>query len=441
MKRNFCNKWKISLFLSLMAALVLFSVSCLQVQEKPVSTREQVTTLSSAAQETISNTSFAADSSSETSAGKNSGSNLDKIKLLEKQFVVKDAFTGLTFKNPLDLQNAGDGSGRIFVVEQSGRIFIIANETDKKASQFLDLSGRIDDSGNEEGLLGLAFHPDFKNNGWFFVNYTGSNSTVISRFTVNPQDSDIADPGSEEIILTFSQPFSNHNGGKLAFNPKDGYLYIGTGDGGGAGDPQGNGQNLKTLLGKILRIDIDKKDPGLNYSIPPDNPFKGNSESFREEIYAYGLRNPWRFSFDSATNLLWAADVGQNKIEEIDIIQKGKNYGWNIMEGSYCYNPPSGCNAQGLELPLYEYQHPLGESITGGYVYNGEALPVLKGMYIYGDFVTGYIWALAYNESQDIQNFTLSKTDLNISSFGVDEKQELYLTAFDGKIYQLGMPQ
>ena len=441
MKRNFCNEWKIFLFLSLMTALVLFSVSCLQVQEKPVNTREQVSTLTSAAEESISTTSFVADNASETSAVNNSGLNLEKIKLLENQFTVKDAFSGLTFKNPLDLQNAGDGTDRIFVVEQSGRIFIITKGNDKKAKQFLDISGRVDDSGNEEGLLGLAFHPDFKNNGWFFLNYTASNSTVISRFTANSQDPDIADPGSEEILLTFSQPFSNHNGGKLAFNPEDGYLYIGTGDGGGAGDPQGNGQNLKTLLGKILRIDIDKKDSGLNYSIPPDNPFKGNAEGSREEIFAYGLRNPWRFSFDSATNLLWTADVGQNKIEEIDIIQKGKNYGWNIMEGSYCYNPPEGCNAQGLEIPLYEYQHRLGESITGGYVYHGEALPVLKDMYVYADFITGYIWALAYTERQNIQNFTLSKTDLNISSFGVDEKQELYFTAFDGKIYQLGMPQ
>jgi glucose/arabinose dehydrogenase len=272
------------------------------------------------------------------------------------------------------------------------------------------------------------------------VNYTTGSSTIVSRFLVSSDDPDKADPNSEELIITFQQPYANHNGGKLAFGPADGYLYISAGDGGGAGDPNKNGQNLATLLGKILRIGIDNKESGLNYSIPTDNPYKGNSKGYREEIYAYGLRNPWRFSFDTATGELWAADVGQDKIEEIDIIQKGKNYGWNIMEGSYCYDPPKGCNPEGLELPVYEYEHPLGESITGGYVYHGKALELLQGVYIYADFVTGYIWGLVYTDGQVAGNFTLAKTDINISSFGTDEDQELYFTGFDGKIYNLTLP-
>ncbi|MBM3714104.1 MAG: PQQ-dependent sugar dehydrogenase, partial [Actinobacteria bacterium] len=313
----------------------------------------------------------------------------------------------------------------------------IDNQNAVNPGLFLDISNQIDDISNEKGLLGIAFHPDFKDNGKFFVNYTTKNNTVVSSFTISKDNPDIADSKSEEIIITFKQPYSNHNGGKLVFGPEDGYLYIGTGDGGGMGDPDKNAQNLKTLLGKILRIDVDSKDKGLNYSIPPDNPFKGSAQGYCEEIFAYGLRNPWRFSFDPVTNKLWVADVGQDKVEEIDIVQKGKNYGWNIMEGSYCYKPPSGCNPEGLELPVYEYQHPLGESIIGGYVYHGKAIPELEGVYIYADFITGYIWGLAYFEGQAPQNFTLTKTDLNISSFGLNQNQELYLTAFDGKIYRL----
>ena len=325
----------------------------------------------------------------------------------------------------------------MFIVEQAGRIFVFDQKNAIEADLFLDISNRVNDNSNEKGLLGFAFHPDFKENGQFFVNYTTKNSTVVSRFTISKTNPNTADPDSEEIIITFNQPYANHNGGKLAFGPDDRYLYIAAGDGGGAGDPLKNGQNLNTILGKILRIDVDSHETGLNYSIPSDNPFKGNKEGYREEIYAYGLRNPWRFSFDTVTGKLWAADVGQNKVEEIDIIEKGKNYGWNIMEGSYCYDPPTGCNPEGLELPVYEYQHPLGESVTGGYVYHGNALGLLQNVYIYADFVTGYIWGLVYMEGQEVINLTLAKTDLNISSFGIDEDQELYFTAFDGKIYRL----
>lgn len=356
---------------------------------------------------------------------------------IENRFMIQDAFPGRSFDRPLDLQHAGDGSGRLFVVEQGGRIYVIGNSSAADTRLFLDISDRIDDSGNEMGLLGLAFHPAFEDNGSFFVNYTDRNNTVISRFTVNPDNPDSADPASEEVLLTFSQPYSNHNGGQLAFGPDDGYLYIATGDGGSGGDPHGNAQNRETLLGKILRIDVDNQDPGLNYAIPLENPFTGNTESYRQEIYAYGLRNPWRFSFDPLTNRLWAADVGQDRIEEIDLIEKGGNYGWNIMEGSLCIKPPAGCDPTGLELPVYEYKHPLGDSITGGYVYRGEELPMLQGAYVYADFVSGLIWGLWYEEGEGNRNFTLAETGLNISSFGIDEDYELYLTTFDGKIYRL----
>jgi glucose/arabinose dehydrogenase len=418
----------------------LFLASCSRIQEKPVIATGLSSEETSANQES---TDASTNKTSVTGSGetiKSTGLDLKKLQGLENSFTVTNAFPNISLKRPLEFQNAGDGSGRIFIVEQGGKIFIVDNQNDSKAELFLDISDRVDDSANEKGLLGLAFHPDFKVNGQFFVNYTTGNSTVVSRFTIAKDDPNTSDSGSEEIIITFKQPYANHNGGKLAFGPDDGYLYVSVGDGGGAGDPQKNGQNLKTILGKILRIDVDSKDSGLSYSIPSDNPFKGNKEGYREEIYAYGLRNPWRFSFDSVTGKLWAADVGQDKIEEIDIIQKGKNYGWNIMEGSYCYEPPSGCNPEGLEFPIYEYQHSLGESITGGYVYHGKTLSLLQDVYIYADFITGYIWGLAYIEGQGVWNFTLAKTDLNISSFGIDKDQELYFTAFDGKIYKLAVP-
>lgn len=376
------------------------------------------------------------DSQKEETA-KSTGLNLTEPQKIENQFTVTDAFPGILFDRPLDLQHAGDGSGRLFVVEQGGSIYVINNSSNPKAELFLDISDRVDDSSNEMGLLGLAFHPAFKTNGQFFVNYTTSDSTVVSRFVVDSENPVIADKTSEEVLLTFPQPYSNHNGGQIAFGPDDSYLYIATGDGGSGGDPHGNAQNRKTLLGKILRIDVDEKDSGLNYAIPTDNPFAGNKEGYREEIYAYGLRNPWRFSFDQPTNRLWAADVGQDRVEEIDIIEKGKNYGWNIMEGSLCFKPPTGCDQTGLELPVYEYQHPLGESIIGGYVYRGNNLSVLQGIYVYSDYVTGIIWGLLYDEGKETQNFTLAKTDLNITSFGIDEDDELYFTAFDGKIYRL----
>lgn len=352
-------------------------------------------------------------------------------------YQVEPAFPNLSFSRPLYLDHAGDGSDRLFVVEQSGTIQVFENDASTSdQSVFLDIRGRVDDSGNEEGLLGLAFHPDYANNGFFYVNYTADNQTIISRFEVSGSNPDQADSGSETVILTYNQPFSNHNGGHLAFGP-DGYLYIASGDGGSAGDPDENAQNRKTLLGNILRIDVDGAENGNNYAIPPDNPFTGNSEGFREEIYAYGLRNPWRFSFDSENGDLLAGDVGQGTLEEIDIIESGGNYGWDIMEGTQCFEPSSGCDQSGLTLPVWEYGRDEGISVTGGYVYRGPGLNDLTGQYIYGDFGTGRIWALEFSDPENPSNTELIDSELNISSFGTDADNELYICSFDGQIYRL----
>jgi len=355
------------------------------------------------------------------------------------QIELQQAFPALSFTRPVDLQHPGDGTNRLFVVEQRGVISVFENDPAAASkTTFLDIQERVDDSSNEEGLLGLAFHPDYENNGYFYVNYTatGPDRTLISRFKVSANNPNAAEPDSEVVIITIPKPFSNHNAGQLAFGPNDGYLYITTGDGGSGGDPQGNGQNRQTLLGSILRIDVDTTAPGLQYSIPPTNPFVGNTQGYREEIYAWGVRNPWRMSFDPVTGWLWAADVGQNAWEEIDIIENGKNYGWNIMEGNHCYNPPTGCNTAGLTLPVWEYSHNLGNSVTGGYVYRGPGVPELVGKYIYADFGSGRIWALEYDGVNPAVNNQLIDTPLLIASFGVDQNQELYICAFDGKIYR-----
>lgn len=354
-----------------------------------------------------------------------------KSKIAVPTLTLVDAFPNLIFETPIDLQDPGDGSGRLFVAEQSGKIFSFQNKkTVASKSLVLDLSSKLV-SGGERGLLGITFHPNFEKNGYLFVHYSkaGSGDTVVARYKVLKSE---ADPQSEMVILEQAQPFANHNGGQLAFG-RDGYLYIALGDGGGAGDPQENGQNRSTLLGKILRIDINKKSKGRNYSIPSDNPFRGNNEGAREEIYAYGLRNPWRISFDRKNGKLWAADVGQNALEEVDIIQAGGNYGWNIMEGSRCYDAAS-CDQSGLIPPLAQYGRSFGQSITGGIVYRGSSVPALYGIYIFGDFVSGRIWSLdgSGNSSAITELFD---TELNISSFGSDEDGNLYLLSYsDGKI-------
>jgi glucose/arabinose dehydrogenase len=329
--------------------------------------------------------------------------------------------SGLT--RPVDLQ--ADGSGRLFVIEKAGRIRII-QDGQLLQSSFLDITNRVGSGGNEQGLLGLAFHPRYAQNGYFFVNYTNRNGdTVISRFQVSG-DPNFADPDSEVRLLGVNQPYGNHNGGPLAFGP-DGYLYAGLGDGGSAGDPQGNGQKLTTLLGKILRLDVDSAEP---YAIPADNPFG-------DEIWVYGLRNPWRISFDSVTGDLYIADVGQNVWEEINFLPAGSpggaNFGWNFREGSYPYkgNPPAG-----LIDPVAEYSHQEGGcSVTGGYVYRG-SMPEWNGIYLYGDYCTGFIWGLIRSGNGG-QAQLLFDTDVNITSFGQDESGEVYLVADGGGIYRL----
>lgn len=352
-----------------------------------------------------------------------------------------DAFPALSFDMPVEFLSPNDASNRNFVVEQPGQIHVFANKPDVKETKvFLDIEAKVADGG-ERGLLGLAFHPNFKSNGQFYLNYTRNNSgleTVISRFTVSKTDPNRAEPGSEEVILTIKQPYSNHNGGKIAFG-NDGFLYIGVGDGGSGGDPQRNGQNKAALLGKILRIDVDKKSGNLNYSIPGDNPFQGNSQGFRAEIFAYGIRNPWRFSFDKVTGDLWIGDVGQNKIEEIDIVKKGGNYGWNIMEAEDCFGK-ANCDTAGMILPVWSYRQgpQTGSSVTGGHVYRGKKVKALQGKYIYGDYVTGNIWALSPGGKSKYTNALLIKHNGTISSFGEDANSELYVCSYgDGKIYRI----
>lgn len=354
---------------------------------------------------------------------------------------IERAFPNVSFDRPVDIQHAGDGSDRLFVIEQAGIIRVFANDPEVANTEvFLDIRDRVRSNGSEEGLLGLAFHPDYASNGFFYVNYTASNPrrTVVSRFEVEAANPDQADPASEQVILEVAQPFGNHNGGQVRFGP-DGYLYIALGDGGDGGDPQGNGQNRSTLLGSILRIDVNTPSGDMNYSIPPDNPFVGamcGTVGCREEIYAYGLRNPWRFSFDRATGDLWTADVGQNAFEEIDIITAGGNYGWDVMEAAHCFEPPSGCDTDGLILPIWEYGRSQGRSITGGFVYRGTAVPELIGQYVYADFVSGRVWTLAYEDGTVVSNTELQDTDLNIATFGEDEAGELYFSAFDGHLYR-----
>jgi glucose/arabinose dehydrogenase len=353
--------------------------------------------------------------------------------------VYEEAFPNLTFEFPVDIQSPGDGTNRIFVLSQPGVVYVFDNNPEVKDKKiFLDIREKVL-YGGEMGLLGLAFHPDYKENEYFYLDYTTDNPrrTVISRFRVSRADPSAADPLSEEIILEVEQPYENHNGGQISFGP-DGYLYISLGDGGSGGDPLNAGQDLKNLLGKLLRIDVDNKVGELNYSIPEDNPFKENTSGFKEEIYAYGLRNVWRFSFDKQ-NRLWAADVGQNKWEEINLIEKGKNYGWRVMEAKHCYNPETDCDTSGLVLPIWEYGHNDmgGFSITGGFVYEGISAPALKGKYIYADYVSGRIWQLEFVNNL-ISNKLLIDTDLMIATFGVDENSELFFADYKekGKLYK-----
>lgn len=354
------------------------------------------------------------------------------------QTLIEEAFPNLTFEQPVDIQSPNDGTNRLFVLSQPGIIYVFDNDpgvNEKKI--FLDIRNKVL-FGGEQGLLGLAFHPDYKQNGYFYLDYTTDNPrrTVISRFTLSANDPSKADPESELVLLEVEQPYSNHNGGQISFGP-DGYLYVSLGDGGSGGDPLNAGQDLTMLLGSLLRIDVDNTSGRRNYAIPDDNPFKGNNDGFKEEIYAYGLRNVWRFSFDNQ-NRLWAADVGQNAWEEINIIEKGTNYGWRIMEGKHCFNPETGCDTTGLILPIWEYGHNEdgGYSITGGFVYNGKSATGLTGKYIYADYVVGKIWSLEYRDGKVI-NKLLAQSNYLISTFGIDRNNELYFADHNkGKMYR-----
>jgi glucose/arabinose dehydrogenase len=353
-------------------------------------------------------------------------------------FQVERVFPDLSFQEMTNLVQPDGTSDLIFVTEQRGIIYAFSASNPQQANIFLDITDRVNRGGNEEGLLGLAFDPDYQENGCFYVYYSADNPrrSVLSRFSLDQEDTAVADPESEIIIMEVEQPYSNHNGGQLAFGP-DGYLYIGLGDGGSAGDPEGNGQNLGTLLGSILRIDVSELSQPGDYEIPADNPFVDTTGA-RAEIWAFGLRNPWRFSFDSETGLLWAGDVGQGSWEEIDIIAKGANYGWNIMEGLHCYSPASGCDQSGLTLPIAEYDHSQGCcSVTGGYVYRGDQIPSLQGYYVYGDYCSGDIWALAYDGTVVTENMLLTESGLSITSFGEDLAGNLYILDRAGGIYAL----
>jgi uncharacterized repeat protein (TIGR03806 family) len=351
---------------------------------------------------------------------------------------IEKAFPGLRFERPLQLTSAGDGSNRIFVVTQKGLIYVFPNRKNVTKDQcrvFLDWSRRVRTDENEEGMMGLAFHPRFRENGLFYVYYTTRPlQSVVARFRVKSDDPDRADPDSFDVLLNFPQPYWNHNGGSMEFGP-DGHLYIGLGDGGSAGDPHQNAQNLKTLLGKILRIDVDHADAGLKYAIPRDNPFADRRDGARREIWTLGMRNVWRLSFDRLTGTLWAGDVGQDKYEEVDVIQKGGNYGWNLREGFHPFRPQLAKGNDRLIDPIIEYDHSVGKCIIGGVVYRGKKLPELYGAYLYADFVSGQVWALRYNGAKATSNATIVRPKSDITSFGEDERGEVYFTDFDGYIY------
>lgn len=340
------------------------------------------------------------------------------------------------FSSPVYVTHAPADGDRLFVVERGGTIDIIRNGS-VLGTPFLDIRDRVA-AGGERGLLGLAFHPNYSANGAFFVYYTDSNGdSRVSRFTVTGSP-DMADPGSEDVLLTVAQPFSNHNGGMIAFGP-DGMLYVGLGDGGSGGDPRGNGQDSTTLLGSILRIDVDGGNP---YTVPADNPLIG-ATSARGEIWAYGLRNPWRFSFDRVTGDLYIGDVGQGAWEEIDVQQAsssgGENYGWNVMEGTHCYGGAQ-CDQGSMILPVAEYSHSEGCSVTGGYVYRGAALPELVGRYFYADYCGGWIrsFRMKGGAATDHQDHTaVLGTVSSIASFGEDSTGELYVVSLDGAVYRL----
>lgn len=353
---------------------------------------------------------------------------------LSQKIEIKAYVAGIN--QPIEVKHCGDD--RLFVADRAGRIRIISADT-LNAVPFLSITSKISSTGSEEGFLGFAFSPNYKTDRKFYVNYTSNIAsqltTVIEEYKVSLADSNIADPSSALTILTQTQPFSNHNGGNMMFG-EDGYLYINLGDGGSGGDPSGNGQNINTLLGKILRIDVSNSSVATPYTIPPSNPFVSSAPPVKKEIWAYGLRNPWRSSFDRITNDLWIADVGQNKVEEVDYqpagLAGGRNYGWNIVEGDSCYNPPTGCNKSGITMPVYEYFHNgSSESITGGYVYRSVQSKSLFGMYIFADYVQKFIEGFTLNGAGTggtiTHLITAAQSTGNPISFGEDTYGDMYI--------------
>ena len=354
------------------------------------------------------------------------------------------AFPNLKFEKPLAFTYPPDGSNRVVVVSQSGVAYIFPNRADVKQDEvreFLDVRQKVKLTDFEEGLLGLAFHPKFKTNGEVFAFYSIKDieprGSAISRFRVSKTDPNRVDVSTEEELLRYSKPYGNHDGGSIEFGP-DGMLYIAVGDGGLRDDPHGNGQNLETLLAKVLRIDVDRKDAGKNYAIPKDNPFVGKGEKVRGEIWAYGVRNPWRLSFDPQTGTCWIGDVGQNLYEEIDIIVRGGNYGWSLREGKHPFGPKGVEARADLIEPIWEYPRTDGRSITGGVVYRGKQLPEIEGAYIYADWVTGRMWALRWDGKKVTANQEITPSALpGITSIGYDASHEMFITAFDGRVYRL----
>lgn len=371
-----------------------------------------------------------------------------RLTALPYAYQLENAFPKLNFgiQRPLQLLSAPDGTDRVFVLCQDGKVHVFENRRDTDtAAVFLDLSGQISRSGNEEGLLGLAFHPGYSENGQFYVCYSAEGpQSVLSRFEVSADDPDRADPESEVVLLTVDQPYRTQNGGSLEFGP-DGFLYLGLGDGGSANDPENHGQNLTTLLGSILRIDVDTVEGDRPYGIPADNPFVNGENGARGEIWAYGLRNVWRLAFDRETGQLWAGDVGQDRYEEVNLIVKGGNYGWNDREGRHPLSegdelgffPTAPTDDEASLPPITEYFHSEGRAIVGGRVYRGPRLPDLEGAYLYADFVTGNVWALRYDEGQVTSDIQICSTKSQIAGFGEDQDGEVYLCAFDGNIYRL----
>jgi glucose/arabinose dehydrogenase len=354
-----------------------------------------------------------------------------RLQAEQQSIMLERAFPALSFAQPVAMLQAPGDDSRWFVLEKGGSVLVFSNDDAvQAASVFIDISDRAEAGPSEAGLLGMAIHPQFTLNGEVFLSYTAAGPgggtpliSHISRFRSNGGGSQL-DPASEEILLSVDQPFTNHNGGNLAFGP-DGFLYIGLGDGGSGGDPQGNGQNTDTLMGAILRIDVDTGSP---YGIPADNPFVLGGG--RPEIFAWGLRNPWRWSFDRLTGDLWAGDVGQSQLEEVDRIVPGGNYGWNRFEGSLCFS--GDCNPAGLIPPVAEYTHGEGCSITGGFVYRGSDIPSLAGTYLYGDFCTGTLWGLDSSSDGTLPSRVLLESTLSISSFAEGNDGEFFVLDYTG---------